>query len=70
MSVLTGDDILAAAARAGWTITPERAAELAAAGAPRIEAFERARAQLTLDHDAAGFAAALLATRYVEGGAK
>ncbi len=66
MSTLTGDDILATAARAGWVVTSERAAEIAAAGAPRIEAFERARAQLTFEDDAAGFAAALLATRQPE----
>jgi hypothetical protein len=70
MSTITGDDILAAAARAGWPVSRERAAEIAAACAPRIEAFDRARAQLTFEDDAAGFAAALLATRYVEGDAK
>lgn len=70
MSVLTADDIWATAARAGWVISRERAAEIAAAGGPRIEAFERARAQLSFDEDASGFAAALLATRHVEGDAK
>jgi hypothetical protein len=70
MSQLTGEDILAAAARAGWAITPERAKQIATAGAPRIEAFERARARLTFDEDAAGFAAALLATGQPEEPAK
>jgi hypothetical protein len=70
MSQLTDEDILAAAARAGWSVTRERAGQIAAAGAPRIEAFERVRAQLTFDEDAASFAAALLATRASEEPAK
>jgi len=66
MSTLSGDDVLAAAQRAGWSITPARAAEIVAAASPRLATFERARAQLTFDEDAAGFAAALLALRQEE----
>jgi hypothetical protein len=68
MSALTAEEILAAAQRAGWAVSPARAAEIAAAAGPRLAAFEPARAQLTFDDDAAGFVAALLATR--EGAAK
>lgn len=64
MSTLTADDILATAKRAGWQITPARAAEIAAAANVRIGTFDRARAQLTFDEDAAGFAAALLDCRH------
>ena len=63
MSTLTGDEVLAAARRVGWSITPTRAAEIVAAASPRIATFEPVRAQLTFDEDAAGFAAALLALR-------
>lgn len=68
MSTLSAADILAAAQRAGWSISPARAAEIAAAAGPRLDAFEPARARLTFDDDAAGFIAALLDTR--EGAAK
>lgn len=68
MSTLTAADILATAQRAGWHVSPERAAEIAAAANVRIGTFDRVRAQLTFDEDAAGFAAALLATRYQEPG--
>ena len=66
MSTLTGEDVLATAKRAGWTITPTRAAEIAAAANSRIVAFDKARAGLTFDDDAAGFAAALLTTSQAE----
>lgn len=63
MSKLTADEILAAAGRAGWSISPARAAEIVLAAAPRLDGFEPARAQLAFDDDAAGFTAALLALR-------
>jgi hypothetical protein len=59
---LTVQDVLASARRAGWRITAERAAEIAAGAAPYLETFERIRARLTLDDDVAGFSAALVAT--------
>jgi hypothetical protein len=62
MHKLTAQDVLASARRAGWSITAERAAEIAAGAAPYLETFERIRARLTLDDDAAGFTAALVAT--------
>ena len=68
MSTLTAEEILAAAKRAGWAVSPARAAEIVATAGPRLDAFEPLRAQLTFDDDAAGFIAALLATR--EGAAK
>lgn len=58
---LTAQDVLASARRAGWKITVERAAEIAAGAAPYLETFERMRARLTLDDDVAGFSAALVA---------
>ena len=70
MSLLTVEDVLSTARRSGWSITPARAAEIVASANPRIAVFERGRAQLTFDEDAAGFAAALLATRHVEEAAK
>ncbi len=63
MSTLTAEEILAAAKRAGWAVSPARAAEIAVAAGPRLAAFEPVRAQLTFDDDAAGFIAALLAAR-------
>lgn len=68
MSTLTAADILATAQRAGWHISPERAAEIAAAANVRIGTFDRARAQLTFEDEAAGFAAALVAEAYKEPG--
>lgn len=62
MSKFSAADVESTARRAGWAITPERAAQIAATSAPRIEAFERVRAQLTFEDDAAAFAAALLET--------
>lgn len=59
---LTAQDVLASSRRAGWDIAAERAAEIAAGAAPYVETFDRIRAHLTLDDDAAGFAAALVAT--------
>ncbi|HEY4375254.1 MAG TPA: hypothetical protein VGN52_25245 [Burkholderiales bacterium] len=69
MSTLNAADILATAQRAGWHISPERAAEIAAAANSRISTFDRARAQLAFEDEVAGFAAALLAERQ-PGGAK
>ena len=63
MSKLTAADVESTASRAGWAVTPERAAQIAATAAPRIEAFERVRTRLTFDDEIASFAAALVETR-------
>lgn len=59
---LTAQDVLASARRAGWSLTEERAAEIARGATPYLEAFERVRGRLTLDDNAAAFAVALVAT--------
>lgn len=63
MATLTPEDILAAAQRAGWSISPERARQIADAARPQLEAFERARSRLTFEDEVAGFVAALVATK-------
>ncbi len=68
MSKFSAADVESTARRAGWVITPERAAQIAATAAPRIEAFERVRSQLTFEDDAAAFAAALVETMPGKGG--
>jgi len=55
-------DVESTARRAGWVITPERAAQIAVTAAPRIEAFERVRSRLTFEDEVAGFAATLVET--------
>ena len=62
MSKLTALDVEITARRVGWTLAAERAAQIVASAGPRIEAFERIRARLTFDDDAAGVAAALQET--------
>ena len=69
MSKFSAADVESTARRAGWVVTPERAAQIAATAAPRIEAFGRVRARLTFEDDAAAFAAALLASMPGKGGA-
>jgi hypothetical protein len=59
MSDLTTEDILSTARRAGWPITPQRAAELAATAAPAIKQFHAGRVAIGFDDDTASFAAAL-----------
>jgi hypothetical protein len=66
MSTLTGEDVLATAKRAGWTISPARAEEIAGAANSRITAFDRIRAELTFDDDAAGFMSTLVALKQEE----
>jgi hypothetical protein len=63
MPALTADDILSTARRAGWRVTPERAQQIAASAAPRIDAFAAVRARLGFEDDGAGFARALVETR-------
>ena len=65
MNDLTAEDIEAAARRAGWKISRERAVQIAATAAPRIAAFNRVRPGLTLD-DEVSFSVALHETRYQE----
>jgi hypothetical protein len=67
MSTLTGEDVLATAKRAGWSISPSRAEEIAAAANSRITSFDRIRAELTFDEDAAGFMTTLVALKQEEG---
>lgn len=62
MSTLTAADIESTARRAGWAISPERAAQIAATAAPRIAAFEKVRERLSFEDDAAAFARALVDT--------
>lgn len=62
MRKLTAADVESTARRAGWAVSPERALQITASAAPRIEAFARIRAMLTFEDDAAAFAAALLDT--------
>lgn len=68
MSKFSAVDVESTARRAGWAITPERAGQIAATAAPRIEAFERVRSRLTFEDDAAAFAAALVETMPEQGG--
>lgn len=62
MSKFSAADVESTARRAGWVITPERAEQIAATAAPRIEAFGHIKARLTFEDDAAAFAAALVET--------
>jgi len=62
MTKFSATDVESTARRAGWALTPERAAQIAATAAPRIEAFERVRSRLTFKDEVAGFAAALVET--------
>ena len=62
MSKFSAADVESTARRAGWAITTERAEQIAATSAPRIEAFGRIKARLTFEDDAAAFAAALVET--------
>lgn len=59
---LTAQDIESTARRAGWTITPERAAQIAATAAPRVATFEKVRERLAFEDDAEAFARALVDT--------
>jgi hypothetical protein len=65
MTELTAEDIESTARRAGWKITAERAAQIAATAAPRIAAFNRVRNGLTFDDDMS-FSVALQETRHQE----
>ena len=67
MSTITAEDLLVAARRAGWTISPERAQQLADAARPKLEAFERARARLAFDDEVADFMAELHAAKSRKG---
>ncbi len=62
MTKFSAIDVESTARRAGWAVTPERAAQIAATAGPRIEAFERVRVRLTFEDEVAGFAAALIET--------
>ena len=62
MSKFSAADVESTARRAGWAITSERAEQIAATAAPRIEAFGRVKVRLTFEDDAAAFAAALVET--------
>lgn len=68
MSKFSAVDVESTARRAGWAITPERAGQIAATATSRIEAFERVRARLTFEDDAAAFAAALVEGMPKQGG--
>ena len=61
------DSIARAAVRAGWPLAAGRPEEIAAAVAPRLDAFAPARARLRID-DGPDFEAALHETRYRETG--
>lgn len=61
MHKISAEDVMSTARRAGWSISPERAAQIAATAAPRLESFERVRATLGFEDEPAGFTAALLA---------
>lgn len=63
MPDLNAEDILSTARRAGWQVSAERAAQIAATAAPRIAAFEALRSSLAFEDDGADFARALLETR-------
>jgi hypothetical protein len=65
MNELTAEDIQSTARRAGWKITSERAAQIAATAGPRISAFNRVRNTLTLDDDMS-ISVVLQETRYQE----
>jgi hypothetical protein len=65
MTELTSEDIESTARRAGWKITAERAAQIAATAAPRIAAFNRVRNSLTFDDDMS-ISVVLQETRYHE----
>lgn len=65
MAKFSATDVESTARRAGWAITAERAAQIAATAGPRIEAFERVRARLSFEDEVAGFAAALVETMQV-----
>lgn len=60
MSRFSASDVESTACRAGWSISPERAKQIADIAGPRIEAFERIRSRLTFEDDAAAFTAALV----------
>ncbi|QEI04415.1 hypothetical protein FXN63_00105 [Pigmentiphaga aceris] len=62
----TAQDIESAAQRAGWTLASGRAEQIAAAAAPRIAAFAKARDSLDFDDDV-NFAIVLQQTRHVDG---
>ena len=64
MSDFSRSDVQSTARRVGWSISAERAAQIAATAAPRIDAFERVRARLTFEDEVAGFAAALVETMH------
>ncbi len=51
MSKLTAEDVLSTARRIGWTITVERAQQIAATASPAVEKFAEARTRLNFDHD-------------------
>jgi hypothetical protein len=51
MDLPTAEDIERAAQRAGWTLAPGRAEQIAAAAAPRLAAFAAARDSLAFDDD-------------------
>ena len=59
MSEFSSMDVESTARRVGWTISPERAAQIAATAAPRIAAFARVRSRLSFEDEVAGFASAL-----------
>jgi len=64
----TAEDIESAAQRAGWTLAPGRAEQIAAAAAMRVAAFSAARDSLAFDDDV-NFAVLLQQTRQPDGAA-
>jgi methenyltetrahydromethanopterin cyclohydrolase len=62
----TAEEIDSAAQRAGWTLAPGRAAQIAAAAVPRIAAFDKVRDSLDFDDDV-NFAVVLQQTRLPDG---
>ena len=65
MIELTAEDIDANARRAGWKISGERAAQIAATQALRLAAFNRVRTSLAFDDDMS-ISVVLEETRYME----
>ena len=63
---LTAEDIESTARRAGWSLGPGRATQIAATAGPRVAAFERVRARLGFEDDAEAFNRVLIETSQSE----
>jgi hypothetical protein len=61
MTSPTAQDIASTARRVGWTISDERAAQIAGTAAPTLAQFAPLRERLQFDDEAASFADALAA---------